>query len=273
MSELSIAPVLLVAMPQLQDPNFHRTVVLLVEHSSDGALGLVLNRESDLKLSDLCRSLDIEWEGNPRAATAWGGPVEPNKGWMLFSAPVPDATDPVEAREHRNGDTNGDIQDAGHHENGHRSNGDDASEQIQNGSGADDGVNARPDTHDEAPESETQELEAHEAEEGDAFYEDDDEDLDDESDARELFEGVYFGVTLDTLRSVAQSSSTQFRLFLGYAGWGAGQLEREMAQGDWIVAPAHAECVFGYDNEDLWARVIGSLGVDPTHLISTPGIH
>jgi putative transcriptional regulator len=214
MSDESIAPVLLVAMPQLQDPNFHRAVVLLVEHSNEGALGLVLNREGDLKLAELCKSLEIRWAGDPNAVTDWGGPVQPNKGWMLFSTP-PDPTDD---------DDDDDVDDDG-----------DTPAQLS----------AAALSNDE----------------------------EDDDDAQELLEGVYVGVTLDTLRDVAEHAPAHFRLFLGYAGWGPGQLEREMAQGDWIIAPARAECIFGAPNEELWTRVIDSLGVDPTHLIATPGIH
>ena len=44
MSESSLAPTLLLAMPQMQDPNFARSVVLLCKHEREGAMGLVVNR-------------------------------------------------------------------------------------------------------------------------------------------------------------------------------------------------------------------------------------
>ena len=54
MPEASLAPALLVAMPQLLDPNFHRSVVLLLEHrTEDGTLGIVLNREADMSLGEV----------------------------------------------------------------------------------------------------------------------------------------------------------------------------------------------------------------------------
>ena len=43
---------LLVAAPSLQDPNFFRTVVLIVEHTDEGAMGIVLNREADTGLDE-----------------------------------------------------------------------------------------------------------------------------------------------------------------------------------------------------------------------------
>ena len=48
---------LLVAMPQLQDPNFKRTVALLIDHDADGTFGLVLNRPVELSARLLCENL------------------------------------------------------------------------------------------------------------------------------------------------------------------------------------------------------------------------
>ena len=48
----SLAPSLLLAMPQLRDPNFSRTVVLLCEHGRDGAVGFVVNRPTDIRAAN-----------------------------------------------------------------------------------------------------------------------------------------------------------------------------------------------------------------------------
>jgi putative transcriptional regulator len=78
---LSLKGRLLVANPAMPDPNFHRTVVLILEHSPDGALGLVLNRPSD---TDVGGALP-QWE--PMAAEPpvvfVGGPVEPTAAICL----------------------------------------------------------------------------------------------------------------------------------------------------------------------------------------------
>ena len=71
-------------MPQLQDPNFSRSVVLLVQHDEEASFGLVLNREVDLSLSDLFSSLGCPWRGGSEQRAAWGGPVSLDSGWMLF---------------------------------------------------------------------------------------------------------------------------------------------------------------------------------------------
>ena len=72
----------------MQDPNFSRSVILLVEHDAEASFGLVLNRQVDLRLVDLFRSLGCEWHGAHDEQAAWGGPVSLDSGWMLFGDPL-----------------------------------------------------------------------------------------------------------------------------------------------------------------------------------------
>jgi putative transcriptional regulator len=88
MSERGIAPGLLIAMPQLQDPNFERSVVLMVEHTENGSFGLILNRPGELDLTGVLDSLGVEWQGDPEAVVWTGGPVMPRTGWLLHE-PMP----------------------------------------------------------------------------------------------------------------------------------------------------------------------------------------
>jgi putative transcriptional regulator len=84
----SLAPALLLSMPQLLDPNFARTVVLLCRHSEDGAFGLVLNRPA-------IAAGRLTIGGSPGAAfdgelPVWvGGPVEPERSWVLVGPDCP----------------------------------------------------------------------------------------------------------------------------------------------------------------------------------------
>jgi len=55
-------------------------------------------------------------------------------------------------------------------------------------------------------------------------------------------------------------STTRRRVFAGYAGWGGGQLDEELAQGDWIVHPALPDDVFTESPEQLWAQVLERKG-------------
>jgi putative transcriptional regulator len=172
-------------MPQLLDPNFKRSVVLLVHHDEQGTFGLVVNRPSDIPVDRLCRNLEIEWRGDARALLRWGGPVQPNTGWLLF--------------------------------------GEDASRTIE--------------------------------------------------DANDLAPGLSVAGSLDALRKIAGAPPHRLQLMLGYAGWGPHQLEDELAQGAWLVAPACADVVFGVDPDRMWEHVVRSLGIDTATLVATPGVH
>ena len=187
-SDSSIAPVLLVAMPQLTDPNFHRAVVLLIHHDREGTFGLILNRGTEITAPTLCETLEIEWRGDPSREIGWGGPVQPETGWLLF--------DPAEAPT--------EVSDEG---------------------------------------------------------------------VQEIESGLSFAGSLDTLRRVASDPPQKTRVLLGYAGWGPGQLEGELAEGAWITAPLSPSVVFDVEACDMWEHVVRGLGIEPATLISTRGVH
>jgi len=67
---------------------------------------------------------------------------------------------------------------------------------------------------------------------------------------------------LDVLQALAKGEGpAELLLVLGYAGWGPGQLEREMSRGDWITAPVDPELLFDDDLESKWQRVSDAVGV------------
>jgi putative transcriptional regulator len=88
---MSLAPALLLSMPQLIDPNFARTVVLLCEHAAEGAFGLIVNRPSDLAAAAAVRLEPPIGQPNDLPLLI-GGPVEPERGWILTATP-PDGVD------------------------------------------------------------------------------------------------------------------------------------------------------------------------------------
>lgn len=192
MAESSLTASLLIAMPQLQDPNFERTVMMIVQHDDEGTFGLVLNRPVDMSARELCAALDMHWGGDPEAPLHWGGPVQPQTGWMLFA--------------------HTDVSAAS------------VDEEV-------------------------------------------------EADSTALCDGIFFAGSLNVLRTVAEDPPGDVRLFLGYAGWGPGQLEGEMAQGVWLTAPTSREAVFDVEPDSMWDYVVRSLGIDPSTLILTPGVH
>jgi putative transcriptional regulator len=82
-------PTLLLSMPQLQDPNFARTVILLCDYVPEGAFGLVLNRPTDMAASAMVR-LDPPVDYGNDLRLHVGGPVEPERGWILLAEPPDD---------------------------------------------------------------------------------------------------------------------------------------------------------------------------------------
>lgn len=186
-SDSELNSTLLIAMPQLEDPNFRRTVMLIVDHSEGGTFGLVLNRVVDLLASTLCASLNVDWRGDPQASIHWGGPVEPDTGWLLLNEP-----------------------------------------KIL--------------------------------------------DLDDPSISRIGDEDLFLARSIEVLRGASNEASGAIQLYLGYAGWGPGQLESEMTQGAWLVAPPNTELVFDVSPDDVWDRAVRGLGIEPASLVSTQGL-
>ena len=159
---------LLVASPSLSDPNFRRAVVLLLEHSDEGALGLVLNRPTPLVAREaLPGTLAESMPDDERVYQ--GGPVQPEA--VIVLADFADTTLAASVAFDRVGI------------------------------------------------------------------------VDPDADASRLGEAV---------RAI--------RAYGGYAGWGEGQLEQEIAEEAWIDASPASEDVFGDDPDGLWSRVLERKG-------------
>ncbi|MCY2961302.1 MAG: YqgE/AlgH family protein [Planctomycetota bacterium] len=80
----------------------------------------------------------------------------------------------------------------------------------------------------------------------------------------ELSSGIHLGGDIDQLAQFleerGESAAEDVRLILGYAGWGAGQLEEELAGGSWIPVSLQPEWVFAPDSQGVWRQVVRSLG-------------
>ena len=163
----------------MDDPNFSRSVVLMVEHGPDGAMGIMVNRPSEVTLADVGRNHGIAV--NPAAGTAYvGGPVQRERGFIL----------------HQRGDV---------------------------------------------PESVL------------------------------VSEGIWLSVSSDSLKPLLEGDPAKYRLCLGYAGWGPGQLEREVMVGGWLTGKASPLRVFDTPPDKLWDLAIRDLGVDPAFLVPSGG--
>ena len=86
--------------------------------------------------------------------------------------------------------------------------------------------------------------------------------------------GGRFGMTatIDVLQAlVAGDGPRDALLALGYAGWGAGQLELEIAGNGWLTVPASREIVFALPDARKWGGALAALGVDPVSLSAVGG--
>ncbi len=85
--------------------------------------------------------------------------------------------------------------------------------------------------------------------------------------------GVYWGANFESLKRLLQSEKadpTKFRFFLGYSGWGPGQLENELEHKSWFVIEANSEMVFSADTDAMWKAVLRSLGGTYSLLANSP---
>jgi putative transcriptional regulator len=78
----------LIAMPSMADPNFNETVTYICKHDAEGAFGIVVNRPSDLSLGEMLGQLaiDLADRGIAERPVMHGGPVEPERGFILHRA-------------------------------------------------------------------------------------------------------------------------------------------------------------------------------------------
>ena len=176
-------PALLLSMPQLQDPNFARTVVLLCDFVPEGAFGLVLNRPTEMPAGTMVR-LDPPVTAANDLPLHVGGPVEPDRGWILLG---------------------------------------------------------------EEPSV--------------AEY-------------RTILEGLYLSTSPALLRKLLESApAPRARVLAGYAGWGPGQLDEELAQSAWLLGEAELDLIFDVPTEAMWETAIRRLGADPSALQTSHGVH
>lgn len=87
-----------------------------------------------------------------------------------------------------------------------------------------------------------------------------------------ISESVCLTATLDILRAIAYGSGPESAMLaLGYAGWSAGQLEREIQSNGWLHCEASADLIFDRDLDSKYGRAMARLGVDPSMLSGESG--
>ena len=162
----------LVAHRGVNDPRFAETVILLIAYSDRGAMGLIINRPTDVRLASALPGMK-ELHDRPDRLFV-GGPVSPSAMLLLIrSATVPEGAEPV-------------------------------------------------------------------------------------------FGDVHVSGKLETLRKALGEGGKKHRLraYAGYAGWGPGQLEHEIARGDWALGPADAATIFDTPSEGIWQKLSDRFSVE-----------
>ena len=86
-------PVLLLAMPQVVDPFFHKSVILLLHHQEEGSQGFIVNRPTGVKIAEILEDLEIPWLGDEGTMAFFGGPVQPQLGTLLFRDDNPEVAE------------------------------------------------------------------------------------------------------------------------------------------------------------------------------------
>ena len=162
---LSLQGSFLIAANHLKDPNFYRSVVLMLDHNDQGAMGLVINRPSAMTIG---KALSQQGVSNVNDSPVFvGGPVEPTSLFILHNCIALGKTD------------------------------------------------------------------------------------------QEVAPGLFLASSEDSFEEVVRNGkkpdiSVKFRLISGYAGWGEGQLESELARGDWHTLPADGTLVLEEDIYGMW---------------------
>ena len=173
----------LIAMPGLDDPNFHHSITYICEHSAEGAMGLVVNRAMDIHLKDVFEQMDILYiEESGSCPILAGGPVSTQRGFVL----------------HPSG---GDWQSS---------------------------VEVGPE--------------------------------------------ISLTASRDIISAIAEGRGPRNPQFvLGYAGWGAGQLEEEIKENSWLTVPADFDILFNTPLEERWNKAANTLGIDMNLMSSKAG--
>jgi putative transcriptional regulator len=173
----------LMAMPGMVGGSLAGTVIYVCEHSAKGALGLVINRPTDLTVESLLEKIDLKLEVSTDrdSMVFFGGPVQTDRGFVLH-APARDYSSSIR------------------------------------------------------------------------------------------LESMALTTSRDVLEDVAGGCGPDRVLVtLGYAGWGAGQLENELAQNAWLSVASDPDIIFGVPPEERYEAALKLLGIDPVMLTGDAG--
>lgn len=197
-SSSSISPGFLVASPKLDDTPFERSVVVMVHHDDEGAMGFIVNKPLELDFGSVIDNLDggagrqVEPESFD-IPVHFGGPVRAEQLWLMFQRTLEGDDNPGADRR--------------------------LLEKI-----------AMPDDS--------------------AFA---------------FSDGWYLAASGDLIEEFATGLQPgDYRPFIGYCGWGAGQLETEIEEGSWLLLDFDGDFLFDSLPDVHWEDALERLGVEPT---------
>ncbi|HIA00300.1 MAG TPA: YqgE/AlgH family protein [Myxococcales bacterium] len=173
------APSFLIAMPNLRDPNFSETVILMLDHNDEGAVGLVVNRPFPGSPQVVCAGLGVDWAEQTMGDIRVGGPVRPQAGCLVH---------PPDWRF---------------------------------------------------------------------------------SDTQIVTPDISVSTSREALDELLPRADCPFRLLLGYAGWGPGQLEQELSEGTWLSVPVSHAVLFETPAEQMYESALASMGISRADLANT----
>jgi putative transcriptional regulator len=90
-------------------------------------------------------------------------------------------------------------------------------------------------------------------------------------DDTDVADGIMLSGSVDVLRALLERVGADFRLYLGYAGWGPGQLDLELTSGSWLTGECRASYLFDVDPDEVWEQALVDMGIDPALLLQSTG--
>ena len=174
-TDYSLTNHFLIAMPQLDDPNFFHSVTYICQHDDEGAMGIIINRPMDMNMGEIYSHLEIQCEDTAlgQQSLYFGGPVQTERGFVLHP--------PTKRWQ-------GTLS---------------------------------------------------------------------------ISDAVCLTTSSDILSDIAQNKGPKDNLVaLGYAGWGTGQLEKELSENTWLSVPADPKIMFDLPIDKRWHAAATLLGVD-----------
>jgi putative transcriptional regulator len=88
-----------------------------------------------------------------------------------------------------------------------------------------------------------------------------------------IIDNVFWGGSYEALKDMIWRNTfepSEIRLFIGYSGWAAGQLEQEISEGSWLVADPTEDILFETNPDEIWKKAIGLLGKKYAYLANIP---